>query len=110
MKQYLIDELRPPDHEKIKAHLDANFRPESLGGIYWIPIGKGLLRGIQEEHVGCQPHYFAVDLEEDRLSCEFLVRTRNRMRCDCIRYANQKQRNWIIRFIDDLLDELAVIT
>lgn len=110
MKQYLIDELRPPDHAKIKAHLDANFRLDSIGGIYWIPLEKGLLRGIQKEHLGCQPHYFAVDLEADRLSCEFLVRTRDRLRCDCICYADQKQRNWIIDFIDDLLDKLAIIT
>lgn len=110
MKQYLIDELRPHDYEKIKAHLDANFKPDSIGGLYWIPLEKDLLREIQKKHIDCQPYAFAVDLEKDRLACEFLVRTRKRLRCDCICYANEAQRNWIINFIDNLLDELAIIT
>ena len=32
MKQYVIDELRPADHKKIKAYLDENFGPSEEKG------------------------------------------------------------------------------
>ena len=43
MKQYVIDELRPEDHKKIKAYLEENFGPASVAGIYWIPLAEDML-------------------------------------------------------------------
>jgi hypothetical protein len=50
----------------------------------------------------------AVELEETRLSIELLVRTRNRIRCNCIAYATPEQRNWLIRRVDDMLEQLGI--
>ena len=40
MKQYVVDEIRPADYEKIKAYLDAEFGPAEMGGIYWVPVAQ----------------------------------------------------------------------
>ena len=110
MKQYVIDELRATDYESLKTYLQEHYGPAALGGIYWIPLKKDLLTDIQKEHRDCQPHYFAVDLDENRLVLELLVRTKNIMRCDCIGYATQAQRNWLIAFVDDIFNQLEIMT
>jgi hypothetical protein len=38
------------------------------------------------------------------------VRTQARIRCNCIGYATQKQFNWLIALIDDIIDQLKIIT
>ena len=77
-------------------------------GIYWIPLDKDYLTAEQVEHVECQPHYFSVALEETMLACEMLIRTRNKIRCSCMGYADEKQRHYIIQFADNLLDDLNI--
>ena len=109
MKQYVIDELRPEDYEQLKAYLDEHYGPSRIGGIYWIPFEEEYLSEIQIEHKDCQPFYFAVDLESNRIACELLVRTQKKVRCDCIRYATQLQRNRIIHIIDAILEKLSII-
>jgi hypothetical protein len=108
MKQYVIDELRYPDFEKIKGYLDENFASSGVDGIYWIPVEVELLSDIQTAHVECQPFYFALQLEPQSLACEFLVRTQNRVRCNCIEYATQPQRNWLIQVVDAIFEKLEI--
>lgn len=110
MKQYVIDELRYQDYEKIKAHFDDAFAGSDLEGIYWLPLEPKLLSKLQAEHTSCMPFYFALDLSPDRLCCELLVRTQNRVRCNCIAYANETQRNWVIKTLDAILEKLEIIT
>lgn len=110
MKQYVIDELRPGDSEKLSHYLRQQFGPPSMGTIYWIPLPETILSGIQSEHKACQPHFFVVDIDASRLACELLIRTRNSVRCNCIGYATQQQREWMIQYIDSLFDHLSIIT
>jgi len=108
MKQYVIDELRPKDYESVKAHLEENFSTSDVDGIYWIQLDQNILSKIQAEHTDCQPFYFAVDLESNHITFELLIRTKNRIRCDCMRYATEKQRNWLIRLADSIFDTLEI--
>ncbi len=108
MKQYVIDELREEDHKKIKAYLDENFNSSVINGIYWIPIDRDIITEIQVEHKDCQPFYFAINLEPNLIAFELLVRTKNKIRCNCISYATEKQRNWLIGFADSIFDQLEV--
>jgi len=108
MKQYVIDELRPEDFIRIKDYLNKNFLPSGVTGVYWIPIDQNNLTDVQLEHTACQPYYFALDLEANLIACEFLVRSEKRIKCDCIGYATEKQRNWIIGVIDDMFDSLKI--
>ena len=110
MKQYVVDELRPGDYQKVKAHLDGSFPAGSIDGVYWIPIAENLLSPDQAAHTECHPLCFAVDLEPERLICELLLRTQQRLRCSCIGYATEAQRNWIIQVIDGIFRKLDIKT
>jgi len=110
MKSYVIDELRYPDYEKIKTHLNQHYGACDLEGIYWIPLEPSLYNKVQASHSKCCPFYIVLDLSQEKLSCELLIRTKNRMRCDCISYAEETQRNWIIQLIDNMFSELCIIT
>ncbi|MFC1857063.1 hypothetical protein ACFL9U_03435 [Thermodesulfobacteriota bacterium] len=110
MKQYVIDELRPGDYDKLKAYLEKNFEAANIDGIYWIPLDEEILNEVQSEHTDCQPFHFAVDLESDLMACELLVRSKNKIRCNCIGYATEKQRDWMIRLSDGIFEKLGIKT
>jgi len=108
MKQYVIDELRAGDYETLKTYLNDHFGPAALDVIYWIPIDPDILTDVQIDHAACRPYYFAIDLDQTRLSCELLVRTKRRVRCSCIDYATEAQRNWLIDLIDTIFYQLEI--
>lgn len=110
MKQYRIDELRLEDYDKIKEYLDDHFGSSHVEGVYWVPLDPDLMDPIQAAHADCQPFYFAVVLGTSAISFELLIRTRNRIRCDCIHYANEAQRKSIIDFADMIFEELKILT
>ncbi len=108
MKQYVIDELRYIDYEKLKAYLDEHFAVAQFDELYWVPLGDALLDTVQKEHDTCRPHYFALELFPDRLVCELLVRTQQHVRCQCIQYATREQRDWLIDLMDGILGKLGI--
>jgi hypothetical protein len=108
MKQYVVDQLRYPDYEKLKAFLDQTHGPAEMQGIYWLCLGADLLTPVQAEHCECQPFVAALDLQETQLSLELLVRTRQRIRCSCIAYADDRQRSWLIEQVDRMLAQLEI--
>ncbi len=108
MKQYVIDELRQEDFIRLKDYIHENFLPSGVSGVYWLPIDKNNLTDVQLEHVDCQPYYFALDLDPQFISCEFLVRSKKEIKCECIGYATEKQRNWMIDVIDTMFDLLEI--
>jgi hypothetical protein len=110
MKQYVIDELRRKDYELIKAYLEENFLSSDVDGIYWIRLDREILTEIQKEHADCQPFYVAVDLKPNLITFEMLIRTQNRIRCGCMGYATDTQRNWLIRLADAMFDKLGITT
>jgi hypothetical protein len=110
MKQYVIDELRPEDCRKIKGYLDNHFGPPDMGEIYWVPLDVSLYTKEQKAHTRCHPLYLVIHLEPASLAAELLVRTRNRVRCDCIRYVNEEQMNWFISFVDSIFSRLNIVT
>jgi hypothetical protein len=110
MKQYMIDQLREHDFLALEAHLNDHAEGGDLPGIYWVRIPEDLYESIQVEHNQCQPFYFAISLDRRAISFELLIRTRLRLRCSCIRYANQTQRNYILAYADGLFEKLNLIT
>lgn len=110
MKQYVIDEIRPHEHQTLKAYLDERFGDPTMDGVYWIPVEKALLSPRQRAHDECQPFFFALELLPQSLAVELLVRTRQRIRCDCIAYATEAQRNWIINTVDAVFEALELHT
>ena len=108
MKQFVIDELRPGDYDKLKKYLDDTLGAGDIDGLYWLRIAQEVFSEIQNDHQECQPFYFAIELESDRVVFELLVRTKSRVRCDCIAYATEIQCAWLIRQIDKLFSKLEI--
>ncbi|MDI6687051.1 MAG: hypothetical protein QME06_02400 [Desulfobacterales bacterium] len=108
MKQYVIDELRLEDYEKILTYLNKNLDASGIDGIYWMPLSRDILSNVQAEHTKCQPFYFAINLEPTIMACELLVRSKNIIRCNCIGYATEKQRNWFIQIVDAIFEKLEI--
>jgi hypothetical protein len=108
MKQYVVDELRPDDHRKLKVYLDEKYAVPGFEGLYWMPLDEQMLETIQAAHTECQPFYFAMELYDDRLVGELLVRTNQRLRCECIRSASQRQMNWLVQAIDAIFTLLEI--
>jgi hypothetical protein len=108
MKQYVIDELRSKDFEKIKNYFDKHFAASEIDEIYWIHLDQEILTETQISHSECKPFYFAVELEPGKISCELLVRAGSKIRCNCINYATETQRGWLIRLIDSILEKLEI--
>ena len=110
MKQYVIDEIRLHDFEKVKGYLDETYGVAGVDGLYWVPVEETLLSVVQQAHKACAPFFMALELRQDRLAAELLIRTRNRVRCDCIHYADQRQRDWLVRTVDAIFEKLEIIT
>ena len=110
MKQYVIDEIRPQEQARIKEYLDRHYGPAEMGEIYWIPVEPVLYDPLQASHADCHPLYFAVQLVPASLAAELLVRTKSRMRCDCIRYATEDQFLWFVRLLDAIFERLGIKT
>jgi len=110
MKQYVIDEIRLQDYGKIKAYLDDTLDQSGMEGLYWLPVDASILSEVQKAHTECAPFFMALELGEDRLAGELLIRTRKRVRCDCIHYADNRQRDWLIRTVDAIFEKLEIVT
>ena len=108
MKQYVVDELKPQESQALGDYLNRHAVPAGVDGLYWLAIGEGLLAPEQQSHDACKPFAFALELLPDRLVCELLVRTRSRVRCNCIAFANREQREWLIETIDAVLVKLGI--
>jgi len=108
MKQYVIDEIRSEDYEKIRAYFDKKFDSCAIDGVYWLALDPAVLNKTQAGHLKCRPFYLVMELEPTRISCELLVRTRNSVRCDCMGYATDEQFLWLVHKTDIMLDELDI--
>lgn len=109
MKQYVIDELRIEDYQKVKNYLDEHCIPATFSGVYWMTVPEEILTDLQKTHVECQPYYIGIELDENQLSCGLLVRASGNIRCHCIAYTNEDQRNWLVNTIDSVMDHIGVI-
>jgi hypothetical protein len=49
-----------------------------------------------------------LELADEALRLELLVRARNKLRCDCVAYAEQKLVNHMIIYLHGLLDGLKI--
>lgn len=106
MKQYVIDQLRESDYDDILDFLNKNTEKTALEGLYWVELPKNLYSPIQNDHKDCQSFYFAVNLTLNSVAFEFLIRSRQIIRCSCISYATPKQKDYIMQFADGMLEKL----
>ncbi|WP_291318227.1 hypothetical protein [Desulfonatronospira sp.] len=104
MRSYMIQDIRPADMETITDYLRETGYKSPLEGIFWLPLPQELLGKAQKDHSGlCGPYYLALELGQDWLRLEFLVRSEQKLRCECIMYADARQREAMIDFVDELI-------
>lgn len=105
MRQYLIDELSFLERDNLDSFLKRNLKPGPVEGTHWLELPPDLLAPPQQEHRDCGPFYFAVILERNELRAEFLVRSSHNLHCSCIAWASPAQRQFLLDFIDRMLQE-----
>jgi len=103
MRQFLVDEIPHRQMEAIEDYLKKKTIASGLEKIFWLEIPEDLLSPIQYEHKGCGPHYLAIELGQDFLKFEFLVRSRKRLRCDCVQYVSPAQETFLLNFAHTLI-------
>jgi hypothetical protein len=110
MRQYLLDEIRKADVPRLREYLNDHAIAASLEGIWWVDLPEDLLNPEQFSHRDHYPFRFAVELGDDFVRFELLIRSRETMRCACIAYATRPQRDFILAFADKMVEELALRT
>lgn len=105
MRQFVIDQLSREEKSNLESYLKRTLTPGPMAGIYWLEVPDDLLSGDQREHGGCGPYFFAVELEDESVTFELLIRSQSNLHCSCIAYATPAQRDHVLRFVDRMLDE-----
>jgi len=105
MRQYVIDELSILERDNIDSYLKRTLNKGPMVGVYWLVLPPDLYSVAQQGHDECGPFYFGVEVERDRVKFELLVRSNTTLHCDCIAHATPPQRQFVLNFIDKMLDE-----
>lgn len=113
MRTYLIEDIYDKDYEAIMSAFDELGFKGPLEGIYYIPLPVELLQGDQLEHMDeCGPYFMALEcipeVDDNKLKLELLTRGRKKIRCSCISYATPKQREHMIEYLDQFIEELEI--
>ena len=109
MRSYYIDGFVPGELERLVERLDSMELSAGVEDLYWLPVPQNLLTPIQKKHEqGCGPHVLALEILDEALRLELLVRARNKLRCDCVAYAEQNLVNHMTNYLHGLLDELKI--
>lgn len=108
MKQYVIDDLRPPEMERLQAWCAANLEPTCFDNVFWLTLDEVVLTETQQQHAQCRPHYLALTLEPDRAVVDMVVRTQRTLHCECMGYINVQQFAWLDSFVDAVFGKLGI--
>lgn len=105
MRQYVIDQLSREERANIESFLKRTLKTGPVDGIYWLGVPDDLLSPVQRDHEECGPFFLAVELEDEAICFELLVRSQSNLHCSCIAYATPAQRDFVMRFVDNLVQE-----
>ena len=108
MRQYVVDELRKNELERVEQYLENHCEPGGIGSLYWLQIPDDLLSEVQLDHNGCAPFCIGIEVTDNSVVFEMLVRSRQKLRCSCIAYASGRQRQFILDFADRLVRETEI--
>lgn len=110
MKSYVIDEIGVADVQRIRQFLSARAIRSGIDTLFWVKVAPPLLTPLQQEHVPCQPHLFAIETGQRFVKAEFYVRTLRDMRCPCQDYCTPQQARFVIEWVDEMLKDLSIRT
>ena len=105
MRQLLIDGLSRQERDNIEHYLKRTLGAGPIEGLFWLRVPDDLLANSQRGHDSCGPFHFGIELGEDKVAFELLIRSQSNLHCSCIGYATRGQREFLFRYIDQLLEE-----
>jgi hypothetical protein len=105
MRQIVIDELSPMERDNIDSYLKRTLTTGPMIGLYWLVLSPDLLSAAQQGHDDHGPFYLAVEVEQYQVRFELLVRSQSNLHCSCIAHASPAQRQFVLDFIDRMLEE-----
>ncbi|CCO24552.1 hypothetical protein [Maridesulfovibrio hydrothermalis] len=109
MRNYLLEDIYEEDLVKITDALKELGFAGPIEDIFYLPIPEHLLDDIQKEHFDeCGSYFMALEVLENGLKIELLVRAKGRIRCDCVRYATNAQRNYMLDYMDKFIADLKI--
>lgn len=105
MRQIVIDELSHLERDVIDSYLKRTLKPGPMLGLFWLVLPDDLLSEAQLGHDDCGPFYFGVELEQEKVKFELLVRSNANLHCTCIAHATPIQRQFVLDFVDRMVEE-----
>jgi hypothetical protein len=109
MRTYSIDQLDEKDIAAVNAGLLDMKLQAGLEGVYRLPVPEHMLSPAQKEHrEKCGPYCLVLEVESGGIHLELLVRGLGRISCPCAAFAPEALRNYMIRYLEDMLAELGI--
>lgn len=109
MRNYLLEDIYDEDLTKIVEALKELELAGPIEDIFYLPLPEELLHDVQKDHASeCGPYFMALEVMENCLKVELLVRAQNKIRCECVSYATPEQRNHMLDYIDQFIIDLGV--
>lgn len=105
MRQLMIDDLSPQERDNLEHYLKRTLGAGPIDGMFWLRLPDDLLGEAQQGHAACGPFHFGIELGRAHLSFELLIRNAANLHCSCIAYATKAQRDYLFRYIDEMLAE-----
>jgi len=110
VKSYLIDDGLFLDLRRIRRFLSEKAISSGLDTLFWVEVPNSLLTPLQQEHLPCQPHVFAVETGQSHVKAELYLRTLRDMRCPCQDYCTLQQARFIMEWVNSMLKDLSIRT
>ena len=110
MKYYIIDEISSSHMEKVEDYLKKNAVVSKIAKVFWVELPKDILTGTQYSHEDCSPHVFAIELFDNSIKLELFIRSLKGLSCECQTYSSQQQRDFIINFTENMINNLGIRT
>lgn len=105
MRQIVIDELSPMERDNIDSYLKRSLKQGPMIGLYWMQLPDDLLSPTQLDHKEHGPFHLAVEVTNTAVKFELLVRSQINLHCSCIAHATAAQRQYVLGFIDKMVEE-----
>lgn len=109
MRQIVIDELLKEERANIESYLKRTINSGSIEGMFWLSVPDDLLGPEQIGHEDCGPFYFGIELGDESVTFELLVRSQVNLHCSCIAYATKQQRDFLLKFVDRLIEDEKIL-
>lgn len=109
MRTYTIDQLEEADIAAINTRLLDLELQAGLEGVYWLPVPQNMLTPIQSEHIACcGPYCLALEVGQNAIHMELLVRGMGRISCECLSFASEALRNHMLAYLEGMLQDLRI--